>query len=156
MTTHTHVYSSFHQDILQSMTLTLPTNSILSNKSQSFSIVWTDNTDSICDLRSFLTYLDNHPTKPYRTDTTRSPWPSEEVVGIPKVLEPLPPFHPTLLSHNISPSYQCSCSYIRNFGGYSLSSGWPRRLTYKVRFNRFPWRFVRHRVSFWALWLSHC
>ncbi len=55
------------------MTHTLTSNSILSNKSQSFSIVRADNTDSICDLPSLLTYLDNHATKHYRTDATRSP-----------------------------------------------------------------------------------
>ena len=55
------------------ITHTLPDNSILSNKSKTFSIVWEDNTDSICDLFLLMTYLDNHPTKRYRTDTTRSP-----------------------------------------------------------------------------------
>jgi hypothetical protein len=55
------------------MTHTLSSNIILPNKSQPYSIVWTDNTDSICDLPSLLTYLDNHATKRHRTDTTRSP-----------------------------------------------------------------------------------
>jgi hypothetical protein len=76
-----------HQDILQSMTHTLPDNLIFPNISQSFPIVWADNTDSICDLPLSLTYLDNHAHKLHRTDprhTTRSP---------------------------SSPSYQCSRSY---------------------------------------------
>ena len=47
------------QDIQSSMTRRLPTNSILSTKSQPFSIVWADNTDSICDLQCLLTYVDN-------------------------------------------------------------------------------------------------
>jgi hypothetical protein len=47
------------QGLLQSMTHTLTTNTILPNKSQALSIVWTDNTDSICDLPSVLTFLDN-------------------------------------------------------------------------------------------------
>ena len=94
-----------HQDILSSMTHTLPSNIILPNKSQSYSIVWTDNTDSIYDLPSLLTYLDNHATKRHRTDTTRSP----VTVGITRRVsngtatpsrESSPPFHPHLLSHN--------------------------------------------------------
>ena len=90
----THVYSSFveetvadqcdgvwttgsveylHQGILSSMTHTLPTNRILSNKSHPFSIVSTDNNDSICDLPSLLTYLDNFERKNHTAATTRSP-----------------------------------------------------------------------------------
>ena len=42
------------------------------NKSQSFSIVWADNTDSICDLPSVLTFLDNFKIKRYRTNATSS------------------------------------------------------------------------------------
>jgi hypothetical protein len=44
------------QGIQLSMTRPLPADSILPNKSQPFSIVWTDNTDSICDLQCLLTY----------------------------------------------------------------------------------------------------
>jgi hypothetical protein len=54
------------------MTRSLPTNSIFSNKSQSFSIVWEDNTDSICDLQCLLTYMDNHVTKRHKAYGTRS------------------------------------------------------------------------------------
>jgi hypothetical protein len=61
-----------HLVIMPFMTRTLPTDSLLSNKSQSFSIVWTDNTDSICDLPSVLTFLDNFTSKRYRTNTTSS------------------------------------------------------------------------------------
>jgi hypothetical protein len=46
-----------HQDILQSMTRTLPADTITTNKSHPFSIVWADNTDSICDLSSVLTFF---------------------------------------------------------------------------------------------------
>jgi hypothetical protein len=54
------------------MTRTLSDNSILPDKSQSFSIVWTDTTDSICDLPCLLTYLNNHTINCHRTDTTRT------------------------------------------------------------------------------------
>jgi hypothetical protein len=54
------------------MTRTLPTDTILPNKSQPFSIVWADNTDSICDLPSVLTYLDNHASNLHKADATRS------------------------------------------------------------------------------------
>ncbi len=52
-----------HQGITSSMTRTLPADTLLSNKSQSFSIVWTDNTDSNCDLQCLLTYVDNYVNK---------------------------------------------------------------------------------------------
>jgi hypothetical protein len=42
---------SLHQVITPSMTRTLPDDTPLTNKSQPFSIVWVDNTDSICDLQ---------------------------------------------------------------------------------------------------------
>ena len=61
------------QGLLQSMTRTLPANTILPNKSQSFSIVWADNTDSICDLPSVLTFMDNHASNcHYRVNANRS------------------------------------------------------------------------------------
>jgi hypothetical protein len=61
------------QGIQSSMTRPLPVNSILPNKSQPFSIVWTDNTDSICDLRCLLTYVDNYVNKRHKkADATRS------------------------------------------------------------------------------------
>jgi hypothetical protein len=44
-----------HQGILPSMTRMFPANSILPNKSQPFSIVWADKTDSICELPCLLT-----------------------------------------------------------------------------------------------------
>jgi hypothetical protein len=52
------------------MMRTLPAN-ILPNKSQPFSIVWPDDTDSICDLHCVLTYLDNHAGNRHRTNATR-------------------------------------------------------------------------------------
>jgi hypothetical protein len=54
------------------MTRALPANSILPNKSQPFSIVWADNTDSICDLQCLLTYMDNYANKRHKADATRS------------------------------------------------------------------------------------
>jgi hypothetical protein len=61
------------QGLLQSMTRTFPVNTILPNKSQSFSIVWVDNTDSICHLPSVLTFLDNHVSNcHHRTNANRS------------------------------------------------------------------------------------
>ena len=50
----------------------LPSNNIPS-KSQSFSIVWSDDTDTICNLSCLLTYLDNFASSHHKTDTTRSP-----------------------------------------------------------------------------------
>jgi hypothetical protein len=55
------------------MTRTLPSDTLLPNKSQPFSIVWADNTDSICDLPSVLTFLDNVTSNRYRTNATSSP-----------------------------------------------------------------------------------
>ncbi len=61
------------QGILPSMTRTLPADTILPNKSQPFSIVWADNTDSLCGLPSVLTYLDNHASnRHHRTNATGS------------------------------------------------------------------------------------
>ena len=54
------------------MTRTLPADTSLPNKSQPFSIVWADNTDSICDLPSVLTFLDNHASNRHRTNATSS------------------------------------------------------------------------------------
>jgi hypothetical protein len=61
-----------YQGMVSSMTRLLPANSILPNKSQPFSIVWADNTDSIYDLPCLLTYVDNHANNLHRTDATRS------------------------------------------------------------------------------------
>jgi hypothetical protein len=92
-TTATHEYASFinkkvadqedgvwttgtvqclHQGILPSMIRMLTANSILPNKSQPFSIVLADDTDSICDLPCLLTYLD-HANNRHKADATRSP-----------------------------------------------------------------------------------
>ncbi len=61
------------QGIQSSITRTVPANSIWPNKSQPFSIVWADNTDSICDLQRLLTYVDNYLNKRrYKADATRS------------------------------------------------------------------------------------
>ncbi len=61
------------QGLLQSMTRTLPADTILPNKSQPFSIVWADNTDSICDLPSVLTFLDNYASNcHHRANANRS------------------------------------------------------------------------------------
>jgi hypothetical protein len=62
-----------YQGMVSSMTRPLPANSILPNKSQPFSIVWADNTDSICDLQTLLTYVDNYVNKRHKqADATRS------------------------------------------------------------------------------------
>jgi hypothetical protein len=61
-----------HQGITPSMTRTLPTDTLLSNKSQPFSIVWADNTDSICDLPFMLTFWDNFKSKHHRTNATHA------------------------------------------------------------------------------------
>jgi hypothetical protein len=68
-----HDLAAFVQGITPSMTRTLPTDTLLSNKSQPFSIVWTDNTDSICDLQCLLTYVDNYVNNRHnKGDSTRS------------------------------------------------------------------------------------
>jgi hypothetical protein len=78
------------------MTRPLSANSILTNKSQSFSIVWVDNTDSICDLQCLLTYMDNHATKRHKADVTRSSTTNRSVrrtsngVSVPSSLPSLP------------------------------------------------------------------
>jgi hypothetical protein len=69
----TGIVQCLHQGILPSRTRTLPADRILTNKSQPFSIVWADDTDSICDLPLLLTYLDNDTSKRHRADITRSP-----------------------------------------------------------------------------------
>jgi hypothetical protein len=69
----TDIVQCLHQGILPSRTRTLTTDIILTNKSQSFSIVWADDTDSICDLPLLLTYLDNDVSKRHRAEATRSP-----------------------------------------------------------------------------------
>jgi hypothetical protein len=48
-------------------------NRVLPNKSYPCSIVWADDTDSICDLPCLLTYLDNFASKRPKADATRSP-----------------------------------------------------------------------------------
>jgi hypothetical protein len=68
----TGIVLCLHQGLLTSMTRTLSADSILPNKAQPFSIVWADDTDSICDLPSLLTYMDNHATKRHRTNATQS------------------------------------------------------------------------------------
>jgi hypothetical protein len=61
------------QGIQSSMTRPLPVNNILTNKSQPFSIVWADNTDSICDLQCLQTYVDNYVNKRHKkAGATRS------------------------------------------------------------------------------------
>jgi hypothetical protein len=66
----TGMVQCLHQGSTSSMTRTLSTDTLLPNKSQSFSIVWADNTDSICDLPSMLTFLDNFKSKHHRTNAT--------------------------------------------------------------------------------------
>jgi hypothetical protein len=89
-----------HQGILPSMTRTLPANTLLPNKSQPFSIVWADNTDSICDLPSVLTFLDNVTSNRYRTNATSSPATGRSARMALMVRQPLPPSHPHPLSHS--------------------------------------------------------
>ena len=69
----TVIVQCLHEGILPSRTRTLPTDNTLPNKSLPCFIVWADITDSICDLPSLLTYMDNHVTKRHRTNTTQSP-----------------------------------------------------------------------------------
>jgi len=68
----TGMVQCLHQGITPSMTRTLTANTVLPNKSQPFSIVWADNTDSTCDLPSVLTFWDNFTSKRYRTNATSS------------------------------------------------------------------------------------
>ena len=95
----TGIVQCLHQGRLASMTRTLPDDIILPNKSQSFSIVWSVHTDSICDLPSLLTYMDNHANTRHRTNAKQSPATSgrsrrvSNVVAVPSSLpssSPLP------------------------------------------------------------------
>ncbi len=61
-----------YQGILPSMTRMVPADSIPPNKSQPFSIVWTDDTDSVCDLSCLLTYVDNFVNNRHKADATRT------------------------------------------------------------------------------------
>ncbi len=82
------------QGIQFSMTRPLPADSILPNKSQPFSIVWADNTDSICDLQCLLTYMDNHANKRHKVDATQSSTTNRSLVRLLMVRQPLPPSRP--------------------------------------------------------------
>ena len=55
------------------MTRNVPSNSILPNKSQAFSIDRADDTDTIFDLSCSLTYSENFASKRHKADATRSP-----------------------------------------------------------------------------------
>ena len=115
-----------HQGILQSMTRQLPADTILPNKSQPFSIVWADNTDSICDLPSVLTFLDNHASNcHHRTNASRSsPATNGSARRTLMVRQPLPPIFllsPTAPSLSTQCSRGCTCFYCRHFRGHSLS-----------------------------------
>ena len=104
-----------HQGIMPSMLRRVPADSIPPNKSQPFSIVWADDTDSVCDLPCLLTYVDNFANNRYKADTTRSPAtggrarrasngaaaPSSLPSSSPLPHHPLPP-------RNASPSVICS------------------------------------------------
>ncbi len=90
-----------HEGILPSMTHTLPTDTILPNKSQSFSMVWTDNTDSICDLTSVMTYSDNHASNLHKADATRSSTTNRSVRRSSNGEDPLPPSHLIPLFHDL-------------------------------------------------------
>ena len=83
-----------HQGILPSMTRMVPADSIPPNKSQSFSIVWVDDTDNICDLSCFLTYLDNFVSKRHTSAQHDPRRPEESFVGFVMVCQPP-------LSHNL-------------------------------------------------------
>jgi hypothetical protein len=76
-----------HQGIRQSMTRNVSSDSILPNKSQPFSIVWEDDTDTICDLSCLLTYLGNVKSNRHKADATRS----STIVGLLMVRPPLFP-----------------------------------------------------------------
>ena len=61
-----------YQDIKQSMTCNVSIDSVLPDKSQPFSFVWEDDTDTTCELSSLLTYLDNFESNRHKADATRS------------------------------------------------------------------------------------
>jgi len=84
------------------MTRTLPADTILTSKSQPFSIVWADNTDSICDLPSVLTLTTMRATATTeQTQIDHPRRPTEVLVGLLTVRQPLPPSHLPPLSHGI-------------------------------------------------------
>jgi hypothetical protein len=84
------------------MTRNVPSNSILPNKSQPFSIVWADDTDTICDLSCLLTLiwttLRAKDTKLTQHDPRR---PEEAFVVLLMVRQPLPPSHLPPLFHSL-------------------------------------------------------
>jgi hypothetical protein len=119
-----------HQGITSSMTRTLPADILLSNKSQPFSIVWADNTDSICDLQCLLTYVDNYVNKRHnKADATRSSTTNgsdrrtSNGAEVPSSL-PSPSSLPEPPSSTQSP-YTCLCCI--NLCGHSHAPRGPRR-----------------------------
>ena len=144
-TAATHVYASFvkkkvadqcdgvwttgtvqclYQGILSSMTRMLPANSILPNKSQPFSIVWADDTDSICDLPCLLTYLDNFARKRHNADATRSPAPSRSARSASNgAAAPSSLPSSSSLPHLLSLLAMLLRLHPLNFCGHSLSPG---------------------------------
>jgi hypothetical protein len=90
-------------------------------KRQPISIVWADDTDTICDLPYLLTYLDNFASNRHKANATLFPVTGRSAHGLLKVRKPHPPFHLPALSHNILSCQQCFCgctrSYCRNFAG---------------------------------------
>ena len=83
------------------MTHMLSTYIIFPNKSQPFSIVWVDDTGSICDLPCLLTYLDNHANNHHKADATWSPTTNRNFRRSSMVWQPLPPSHLPPLSHRL-------------------------------------------------------
>ncbi len=136
---------------MPSMTRTLPADSLLPNKSQPFSIVWAYNTDSICDLPSVLTFLDNFTSKRYRTNATssspakgrRARGASNGVAAPSSLSSSSSLLQPPLPPHSAPAAAPASAEEI--FAG---SPRGPRRQPHKVRIFLFPLRFIRHGASF--------
>jgi hypothetical protein len=139
---------------LSSMTRTLPADSLLPNKSQPFSIVWADKTDSICDLPPVLNFLDNFTSKRYRTNATSSSpatcrsarWASNGAAAPSSLSSSSSLLQPPLPPHSAPAAVPASATEI--FCGHPLSPRGPRRQPYKVRIFLFPLRFIRHGASF--------
>ena len=63
---------------------------------------------------------------------------AEELVGLPMLLQPLPPFHHDLLSHNIHSLLAMLPLRLQAFLRAFTLPRRPRRLAHKVMFFRFP------------------
>ena len=132
------------------MTRTVPANSIWPNKSQPFSIVWADNTDSICDLQTLLTYVDNYVNKRHkqahatRSSTTNGG--ARRASNGAAAPSSLPSSSP--LPRHPLPSSNAPAPTAGIFAGIHSRPGDLVDNAHKVRIFLFPLRFIPYGESF--------